>query len=448
MNRALPASRPRAVWFTVAASLALLLTITQDALAGGRLPCGQAGVFSNAAVNALILPYRTEAGEYFDVYSAGARLSALIQQETLFSMLKYGSVGATELVTEGGEICDVRRVLDQVTSESGNRRLREGHGLVIIWGRIYEEEEHLFVQSYVRFLRKSEAEALTIDLKDSEDERLLTLHGSLPSRAVAMLPRRMTRDDLEEIESRARETLVLRDEPDEDDTDLKPLQRFREEPLTYGVIAVEGEWMKVRCYVTGREGWVRPRVETEDWALRQFLPELHFLEGVIAYLRLRSASVAPLHRSPADLYGWMSRSFARYEEAVGRDAVPAASGLASAMLGMARYTELEGTEARYKAAEHFQVASSYLPASPAARQLATITSPLLAPEPVADSETVAALNRGLLAALAVAPSDRSVLENLRRLYDFAALTENAALYETDELSRRRDAIADAIASIP
>ena len=418
-----------------------LLCAAEDASAGGRLPCEQARVFSDAAVNALVLPYRTEAKVSFNEKSAGARLAALIQQETLFSMLKYGSVGATELVSERGDLCDVRNVLLRITREN---TLRAGRGLAMIWGRIYEEESQLYLQSYIRFLRRDEQETIQVDLS-APGNQTLQFSGSLPAQAIAMMPRCLTRKDLAEIEERSAQTLILHKEP-RDNAPGKRLVASTPEPLTYGVVGAKGDWMQIRSYVTGETGWVRARIENERWALRRFLPELAYLDGVIAYLRLRTAPRVPLTSDPKRIYGWMESAFTNFETAVGKDAVPEATGLAKAMMGLLVWTQpalATGADARSRGAQLFQEAVERMPASSDARVLAAITSPFLTRGPAADKEALIKIDHGLLGAVALDPRSASALANLERLYQFAIGNATLAPYAVEELQVRLAAIKTA-----
>ena len=99
----------------LAAMLMLLLSYL-DARAGGRLPCQEARVFREAAVNAFVLPYRDARSDTQPHGSPGWRLPVLIQQEVLMSLLKYGSVGVTELTQTGPEVCDPREVIKRTVS--------------------------------------------------------------------------------------------------------------------------------------------------------------------------------------------------------------------------------------------------------------------------------------------------------------------------------------------
>jgi len=417
--------------------LLVLLLSAESTRAGGRLPCYEARVFSGAAVNALILPYRYTGKSTDSFKSTGSRLAALIQKETLFAMLKYGSVGATELVSSTGELCDVRDVLAQVMKRTDKHKLRPGHGLVIIWGRIYEEGQDVYVQSYIRFLRRDEDEAIKVDLSAPAD-RWLQMTAALPTHAVAMVPRQLTQNDIKEIEQKAAETLVMRDEP-KDEAKAKPITQSPHEPLTYGVEEAMGDWMKIRSYITGKTGWVRARSDSEAWGLRRFLPELAYLDGVVGYLRLRSAEHVPLTNNPKRTYTWIQQAFTDYEMAVGIDAAANAAGLSRAMRGLLLWNQSELVDihkGRQQAAQLFQQAVEYIPDSSDARVLATITAPYRKTELTLNQTMIKMMNTGLLGALALDSRNTSALVNLERLYELTADVDDLALYESKELEVR------------
>jgi len=421
---------------TVSAALARLLAtgalaaatlLGADARAGARLPCSEVAVFPGAAVNALVLPYRSEASAS-DPKSAASRLSALIQQELLFSMLKYGSVGATELTGEPSR-CDVREVIDRVT-RPGARTLRRGNGLVVIWGRLYEEKGDLYVQSYLRFLRAGMPEIVRSELRAADSG--VELYGRLTAQGAALAPRKVTRQDFAEIERRARETLVMRRSP-QSGAQVMPLDPDEPGPLSYTVLETRGEWMRIESDY-GRGGWVRARMETPEWSLRKFLPEIAYADGVVGYLRLLVEGGPSADRQR--VLGWMRAAFKEYETAVGRDAAPGAQALSRSLYGLVLWNQ---AGQRADAAKLFRDALDYAPSAADARVLAAITAPSAAPTAI-DRDAVAQLNRSLLGALAVDPLNPSALANLERLYAFAI--RNAALspYPVGELPARLTAI--------
>ena len=100
----------------------------------------------------MVLPFRyagTE--ERRELTETGQRLTRLVQFEILLSMVKYGSVAAVALHESEPGGCDAVDVLEQV-------RLEPGHGLILVWGRLFEQQDQIYVQTYVRFLRGERSE--------------------------------------------------------------------------------------------------------------------------------------------------------------------------------------------------------------------------------------------------------------------------------------------------
>lgn len=433
-----------------AASLvALCALFAGPAAAGGRLPCEEARVFQGAAVNAFVLPYRYTSGKQGDTSSTGARLAALIQQEVLFAMLKYGAIGATELYAPSASACDVREAIARVTRGNGPGTLQPGHALAIIWGRIYEEGSEVYVQSYIRFLRRDRDEAIEVALQDALGAQL-ALNAPLPAQAVAMPPRRMTQQDVREIEQRARETLVLHAAPDAYAA-KRPLGRGHDEPLSYGVTQVRGEWMYVQSQITGEAGWVRARSDTDAWALRRFLPELGYLDGVIGYLRLRTVDRMPLTTDARRMYGWVANAFDAYARALRPQGAPEALALARALQGVLLWTvpalAPEGGHRR-EAARMFDTALEQMPESSALRTLAAVTSPWLQTEPALTRAAFARVDAGLLGALAVDQSNQNALRNLERVYAYAAERPDGSGYAPDAARARLDLVRRSLAQSP
>ena len=429
----------RALLFLLAALLPAL------AAAGGRLPCPEARVFDSAAVNLLVLPYRYTGNRYGGPDSAAGRLAALIQQEALFSMLKFGSVGATELIDVGGDFCDPRRVAERVLVGGSPDKVRPGHGLIVMWGRIYEQGGELYVQSYLRFLRRDRPEQFDVAMPGSSYGPPLQLQAALPVQAVAFAPRRFTQADLDEVARSAQKALLLHDDKRKP---IGPLASSPNEPLAYGVTETSGDWMKVRSFISGRSGWVQARVETPAWSLRRFLPELAYLEGVAGYLRLRTADKVPLTTSPARQFAAVERGFADYEKSIGRDAAPEALALALQMKGVLLWTMPElrpsAAQARSDAARLFEDARAVLPESPGSRALAAVTSAYLKGEPAVTKDSLERINEGLLDALAVNAGYAPALRNLEKVYAYSAAAPAASPYGNEELGRRLQIVRGAL----
>lgn len=416
------------------AALALVISVSPaHAIATGS--CREPRVFEGAAVNAVVLPYRFDpsaSADRAELEAVGDRLSAMVQLEVLFAMLKYGSVGTTRLFNEDPRHpCDPNEVTQAVIG-----RLRPGNGLAVIWGRIYLQGDQIYLQSYVRFARAGAGkEEIAVDL--GPEGHGLRLVGRLPAQAVPMAPRMITRRDLDEIERGFRRSLVVR--PARDETAAgTPLEIRPRVPLDASVVEVQGDWMRLESD-RGPSGWVRARADSEQWTLRRLMPELGYFDALAGYLRL-NADTPLAGVEPAAVYGWITDAFAAYETAVGRDAAPVAVGLSRALRGFLLWTKPLGpapTEARRAEAAQLCAASGRLaPHYAEARTLAAVTDPWRgAGRDPSNAETQRRIDDGLLAALAVDPYNATALDNLERLYTFAQAHPSAPPLHPDLAAR-------------
>src|SRR5258708_2433869 len=197
-----------------AAWLCLLAGMVSAAHAGApEVSCSKPFVFRSAGVNAVILPYTYSGAADRPLDAAGQDLSSLIYLNTLFSILKFESVGAVQLVARNpldSKECTDSIVLDKLVGKrpGATAQILPGNGLVMLWGRIYEEEGNIYVQSYLRFLRRGVNEDLRFQ---TGEERF---NAGLASQVITFEPRNLSLEDLDHIELDLHESADLRDKPD------------------------------------------------------------------------------------------------------------------------------------------------------------------------------------------------------------------------------------------
>ena len=175
--------------------LGLLIALPSSAHAiAFSAPCDAPYVFSNAAVNVVVLPYSQPAAFKETLTKSGEQLAALVQLESMLAIAKYGSIGLVQLVGDPREGCTPDEVLPKLLGQKDGamEALRPGGGLVLVWGRIYESGADLFVQSFIRFVRRGVNETIDIPVANR------TLRGQLTSQAFACTPRRIAVRDLED----------------------------------------------------------------------------------------------------------------------------------------------------------------------------------------------------------------------------------------------------------
>ncbi|QTF94218.1 hypothetical protein [Halomonas sp. BM-2019] len=420
----------------------MTLALARPAWPMALASCSEPVVFPGAAVNAVILPYRYTGPDRFNPLSqTGEQLSGLLHLEVLFSMLKYGSVGATQLMGEPGG-CELTTVTEKVLGiRSADWEIQPGRGVVFLWGKLYEEGSDIYVQSYARFLRR-----------DAREEVQLTIDGAagsgfqfiahLPLENIAFAPRRLSRNDLEHIQTEFQRSVVIRPSPDLSQSG-EPLP-IHGEAAAYWVTDVRGEWMHIASQFDEVRGWVRARPDPADWPLRQKLPELAYLDGVAGFLRYQASQEANgVSPSPDRTIESISRAFQVYEEAAQERHAPEAAATWRAILGFMHLVtavqEPERREAAREAEFLLREAVQLVPYNGDLRNLAFLASFYLSssrpPSPDGDR-----LITELLDALAVDPENEDVLTNLEQLYAYMITQPARAPFSTAEIQRRLDAV--------
>lgn len=413
---------------------ALALAASARAMEVNR-PCSDPVVFRGAAVNALVLPWRVDGGSTAALQAASRQISSLAHLQLLMGMLPLGSVGAVDLVSEPGAVCDVDQVLERVSRvgvEGGT--LVRGQAVLAIWGRLFEQDGELFVQTYLRFARQGEAGLApqTLALRWGGAE----LQAGLPTQALAFAPRRIRLDDLARIDKACRTALRVRRAPDVASPGVEIGSSARQS-FPYWVTEARGDWLKLAPMRPGLPaGWVKAGSgdETPDWSLTRWLPELDYAEAVAGWLRLQVGGFGEAERTR--LASFVDAALGRYEAAVPAELAPTAWGLAAALRGHIAWAHGDRTGA----AALFATAKERLPASAAAANLAAVSG-LVGVEANADSAQ--RLGRRLLGALALAPDDAMLRANLAALYRLYVDKPGLSPFAPAELAQRQQVLESA-----
>jgi hypothetical protein len=198
----------------------------------------------------------------------------------------YGSIASILLQEDRADSCRAGVVQNRLL-ESG--ALRPGQAVAIVWGRVYREGDEILVQTYLRFLRvdpderRFADERFAVALTDPQ----LRLEGSLPTQSIAFAPRRLSAERLDRIDADWREAARLYDQPDAGGSarELPP----PEERFAYFVREMTPDgWLGIELSQGAGSGWLKADPEVGR-SLRELLPELDFVDGVIGYLSYRQA---------------------------------------------------------------------------------------------------------------------------------------------------------------
>lgn len=388
------------------------------------VPCETPSVFSGAAVNVVVLPYSMPAS-LKGSGAVGAQLGALVQLETVMSIAKYGSIGVTQLVGDAREECTPEIVLDKLLGRQGGARetLRQGSGLILVWGRIFESGPDLYLQSFVQFLRAGTNESIDVAVRDR------TLKGQLSTQAFACAPRKIAIRELEDVQRQFRTARLLHAQPNA----ASPAVKIPEAtgPLAFWVTDLRGDWVQIEPMDRGsnkkfERGWLQVRTTDVQWSLRAKMPELYFVEGAAGYLmaRVRSDSqpIVDAALRGADI------AIARYTDAWGANAVlgpdatvggtPLAVAVPRQLQGFVALLRGRASDAAFtEARAHFERAASLAPHSSDARNLVTITRVAQAYRQPAAGQPPRRFIDDVRSLLNVDPGNATVLANLGALYD-------------------------------
>jgi hypothetical protein len=401
-------------------TVAILGGIPLNALAGAlNIDCRRPFVFPNTAVNVVLLPY-SYAGDLPQISETSRQLSLLTQIDTLFGIVKFGSVGAVQHVavsTSPAAMAEcaadvvINKLLGRVPGATA--QVQAGQALVVLWGRFYEDRGDIYIQSYIRFLRRGVAEegfTVTVDGQ--------SFGGRVSASSFAFTPRLISREDLRRIADQFSSTVKLHVSPDANSRTLT-MALGAGGPFKYWVDRVSGNWMHLSSSEPFPSGWVQADMTLDKWSLRQRLPELTFVEGVAGYLSTRVTTA----RHPTSLTERWSRATAALRRALdelgraknvstSRTHLPEAVG--RQLLGL---LNLPPTATNSDAvATAFNGALERVPNDANARNLTTtarLYRALSSADPVSPEEYI----QEYLAIAALEPRNRDVLGNLEGLLE-------------------------------
>ncbi len=243
-------------------------------------------VWENAALNTVVLEYTLTGGKLNQLSAVGEELSLLLHRNLLYSVIQYGSVGANQIKLNG---TPEQNLPDNIYKKligilpGASQTVKPGSVLVFLWGRIYEEKNDIYVQSFLRFVRNGISEKIEWNIKDF-DGRSLQLLGALPTQAVAFAPRKLSLQTMQNIESEFDHNALVRESPNVSSRGY-PISRDFFQSNAYRILNFTNGWMEIEPYSSGKRGWVRTGVNLLEKDIRHYLPELYFAEAVAGYLR-------------------------------------------------------------------------------------------------------------------------------------------------------------------
>lgn len=296
----------RVAALVVAAVLASLIVSARPAAAGGITACDSPFIFNGSAANIVPLEYlATTADASSQEFERQDRLQATAQRLSWLFKLDswhqptYGSLGVVAHMFLG-HICDPDEVIGQLLIGGASPPLNEGQILVFLQGRMFIEDDQIFLQSRLRgFRRQSPQDHFVRPLAENFAQETLAaglstsnqpLTISLPVLDLTFAPRVVSEDLFARIDSAFLDASRVFARPDLNASG-EELVFYADQPQAFSVrFADKPGWIEVEDVFGGSpaSGFIRVNPDASQYFHRS-LPELDFLNGVLGFLRLQQA---------------------------------------------------------------------------------------------------------------------------------------------------------------
>ncbi len=433
--------------------MATLHMFAARAHAGAIAPCSDPFVYNGAAVNVVVLPYAYTLAPGQQFRDMGEKLAALVQADTLYSILKFDSIGVVRLYGQAGQPgqpseCDPQRILKKLltpgsfdwTMQSPGASSKDParNALILVWGSIYEEGDDIFVQTFMQFRRRDKAdpgENVYYPLGGEQPVSFTSeyLSGRLAAQSFAFEPRRITVQDLSRIAEKFSTSAVLRASPDENSQKVIALVGNQNMPTqSWSVLEQKGDWIRLQVSMVPGvanvvSGWLHARIDLGDTPLAKVLPEMHYIEGLVGYLRCRILGGTPAMTS-ASLSALDAYMKAEQED---QEPLPAAVNLQVQGFLHLLATK-QSREGLGDAEKLFALAFEKIPYSGEAGNLEMITRVFRSFQAGAQPVGSKTFTSEMLQLSALDPANKQVLFNLGAMYSYSKRPDILARVPVEE----------------
>lgn len=425
--------------------------------AGGFTACDAPFIFDDSAANIVPVEYLAtsadreseDAGRLERIQATAQRMAWLIKLDS-WHQPTYGSLGVVAHMFFH-EKCDPDDVLDGLIRGGASSPISPGQILVMLQGRIFIEDDQIFLQSRLRGFRRNEVPLDSADALSRyfADEGLsVTLHdgayklrASLPPLDVTFAPRGLTAE-LDSIDQRFEEASIIY--PERDVTERGEALRFDpDQPQAFTVELFDGgEWLRIEDIFGGVSGFIRAD-PTAPATLHTGLPELEFLNGLLGFLRVSQAlNGADYLPPPGSASRGARASLARFVASERTAEDVEARALASALSGVLAAFGNDWVEARGR----FMAAATAAPYRGAYRNLLGLADAMLCCSGVPRAGFTDP-TRAFADSLSLAPDDREALLNIDAFLAFLSETAEPPVgIDTSRLMERRAVVRRVVSS--
>jgi hypothetical protein len=390
------------------------LVVVPSVQAGAFAPCSNSPfAFRDAEVNVVVLPYFQAGPSQHELNGLGSQLALLVKLETLYRAMAYDHWGIV-LLTGNQERCDPEKIAGQLLAG----KIKPGGRLIIVWGKLYQQDEDVYVQTFAKFYRNplpttsdtSAPSGISVQIGGKSFE------GKISNEEFAFPPEQLPISVMNTIAENFQKAVFVYDAPDLNSRkDPIPLDQLRKcdhcaDALAFTVEGRLGDWIHVKMQ-NGRDGYLAAH-PTREAALDQHLPEVIFLQGLMGFLRYTGTGLGSQGEAPSvgtTVAENALMEYARRDEAAQEPETKAVALQLSGILAFAK--------AKNNASEQFDSAYELVPYSSDARNLAAMFRLHHSYDSSGKSLRSTNIANDFIAAVALDPKNPQVLGNLESFYE-------------------------------
>jgi hypothetical protein len=388
----------------------MFLAVAPRASAGAVSSCEMPIVFEGAEVNVVVLPYFQSGSSPRELNGLGSQLALLVKLETLYGALAYDRWGVI-LLTGSKQACDPDRIARELLA-----RIHPSGRLLVVWGKLYQQDEDVYAQTFARFYRKRlpSEKAPPPDVGVQVGGK--TFQGRITDQQFAFPPEQLSIKVMDAIAANFAKVAYIYDQPNLNAPKHHlPLEEFRKcdkcpDALAFTVEDQADDWIHVQPR-QGRDGYLLAHVE-RGMSLNEQMPEVGFVKGLMGFLRyVESLSETQTPRMSAGIQVAL-QSLMEYAKRGQADEEPETKALALQLSGI-----LQFSLKRDPSLEQFDKAYELVPYNADARNLAAMFR--LYRDYSSSGKNIRARDTAndFIAAVALQPRNPLVLGNLESFYE-------------------------------
>jgi hypothetical protein len=369
----------------------------------------------------VVLPYFQSGPSPRELDGLGSQLALLVKLETLYRAMAYDRWGIV-LLTGRREECDPERIANELFLM---KRIRPGGRLIMVWGKHYQQDEDVYVQTFAKFYRNPRPGEKATPERFGMQIGGKTFESTISGEEFAFPPEQLPISVMNAIADNFKKAVFLYDAPKPNSNKRPiPLDQFRKcdtcrDALAFTVVGREGDWIHVKMQ-QGGDGYLIAHLEQED-SLDRRMPEVSFLQGLMGFLRYSGQvpGEEPARRSAGmQLAGQALMEYARREEAAHEPETKAAAVELSVILDF--------SSGKKDSSEQLDSAYQLVPYSSDARNLVAMFTLYRQYNSHGKNLRPRDIENDFVAAAALDPENSLVLANLESFYELLATSEAQA----------------------